>query len=224
MKKAFTNSPLNIKWQPEHFPQGTLVRVKFPSGIERNNDIYEVESVYRNSHSNYVIKTTTPLAIEGLNETFAVGYVVEVIKRGSGPMIIQSVKDPYQWRKNYLQDLRLLWRYKLRFGELVDIHTKTHYNFSTGHDIIYFLMEKLDLFNKPSTIDLSEMAAALQRQSFVHFHRDVVSQFYFRRGNGSVIAISAPKKRVNRWFKQNYNRFLISNKTADANMRKAMDY
>lgn len=211
-----TFSTLNIKAQPEHFPRGTLVRANLPDPGIDSNQVYEVESIVRNAPLNHIIKTKTPCPyIKGNTATFALGCVTEIVKRGDGPVVMEPMykKQSHHWRMTMAEDLRIFRLLKNNYPELdADIHAKTHYLISSGHDIIYFLMEKFGMFEKNVSLDLSDITAALMSQSFVHTRRTPPDEY---TPSGSVYAITAPKKRVDRWFKQNFSRFLTTNKKAE---------
>lgn len=218
------NAPFGIKWQPEHFPKGTLVRAKIPDPNIDPNQVYEVASIIRNAPLNHIIKTTAPCPyIDGNNATFALTYVTEVVKLGTGHVVMEPMYDTptNKWQRMMADDVRLL-----RMTGVLDksvnghIHAKTQYLIMSGHDIIYFLMEKYGLNAKNISVDLSALTTALLTQSFIHMRRTKPSRYL---PCGSVYAMTAPKKRVNRWFQQNFNRFLVTNKSAETAQQKAYD-
>ncbi len=82
-----------IKWRPEHFPAGTLVKAYIDTSLSIDPDVvFEVSELRQNGVDSFIIKTTTPnksKIIDGM-ETFNISYVYEIVKRGDGP----SYKSP----------------------------------------------------------------------------------------------------------------------------------
>lgn len=78
------------------------------------------------------------------------------------------------------------------------LHSRTHYVFFTIHDIQYFLGEKFREKINTFAWTWDNFQDQLMRQSFVKRRYTQYETTY---------AMTAPKKRMDRWFLQNINRF-----------------
>lgn len=104
----------------------------------------------------------------------------------------------------HLDEIKDVWRLSQMYskeGYDYVINLKTNYYIVTGHDIVMYLAA-LHIPNIKN-FDYARASDELFRQSFVKFRR-----FKYPDSFTTTYAIYAPKKRVNRWFKQNVNRFL----------------
>jgi hypothetical protein len=117
--------------------------------------------------------------------------------------------------KTYVDNVLDLHRQRLQFPNMgydFSFHAKTHYLIVTGHDLIFFLMAKHGLYSHkngevevPTNFDYSKAIEELFAQSFVHSRKSIPLQ----RTGIATYMFYAPKKRVDRWFKQNKNRFFV---------------
>ena len=78
------------------------------------------------------------------------------------------------------------------------LHSRTHYVFFTVHDIQFFLGEKFREKINTFAWTWDNFQDQLMRQSFV-------KRRYTQ--HGTTYALTAPKKRMDRWFLKNINRF-----------------
>ena len=117
--------------------------------------------------------------------------------------------------KTYVDIVLDLHRQRLQFPNMGydhSFHAKTHYLIVTGHDLIFFLMAKHGLYayvggklEVPSNFDYLTASDKLFAQTFVHCRKNLKLP-----GEGiATYMFYAPKKRVDRWFKQNMNRFFV---------------
>ena len=74
-----------MKWQPEHFPQGTVVEAKFFDGtVER----HVVKHCVYNAADNFILVCEADDALTG-KKSFSAHYVTQIISRGNGPVYEQ---------------------------------------------------------------------------------------------------------------------------------------
>lgn len=80
-----------VKWAPEHFPQGTRVAVKLPGMSERYPvEEFTVSRISCNDIDSYCI-ISNEIATDGRPKTFNITHVIGIIKRGTGPVLIENV-------------------------------------------------------------------------------------------------------------------------------------
>ena len=121
--------------------------------------------------------------------------------------------------KTYVDNVLDLHRQRPQFPNMGydhSFHAKTHYLIVTGHDLIFFLMAKHGLYTYvngklevPSNFDYRIASDALFAQTFVHCRKNLK----LPGGGIATYMFYAPKKRVDRWFKQNMNRFMKKKST-----------
>lgn len=89
----------SVKWAPAHFPQGTRVAVKLP-GINKRDLIEEftVSHISCNDVDSYCI-VSNEIATDGIlvgePKTFNITHVIGIIKRGIGPLLIESEREKW---------------------------------------------------------------------------------------------------------------------------------
>lgn len=190
-----------MKFHTHHFPAGTIVVLEddmyrhTPSKIP--GEEFEITKVVRTGPVNYVLETTKKMdreAFGDMNQAFNMTCVKAIVKRGSGPVVFHERDfDPKDFR--FLEE-----KHELAAYMNVKIK-KTHFAHWSLRDILMFC-----IINRPvngSMLDMETLQAAVEKQSFVHSLNDY----------GSV---SVNKKRLKRFIKQNYNRFLVKvKKTQD---------
>ncbi len=86
-----------VKWAPQHFPQGTVVKIsRFSPLMHESDDTYTVNKVFCNEVGSYIIETTKKISegyFAGDNVTFNICFVGQVIKRGHGEVIVESQRN-----------------------------------------------------------------------------------------------------------------------------------
>lgn len=214
-----------MKFQPEHFPVGTVFEVaeqvamcRYTAKIigegENTRTIYEenpdlprirvftVEKVIRSGPARYIVVTTTPS--EGYvkhNESYAFDWVERIISRGDGPVKIDHEPgvDSANFHRKEMDLTQSGWgvKHPKQVGA-----PKSHYIIMSFESMIWLLCRKFSKLGH-FVLDTHRMGRALGRQSFVH-------HVMF----GHFHVSYAPKKRVNAWFKANVNRFLVPVKKA----------
>lgn len=101
----------------------------------------------------------------------------------------------YKLARNQIAQFRSMRNDKHWIGLDCDVHCRSQYLFFSFHDLYEFLMEK---FGRDWDKMPTRFQNQLRRQTFVKVRRTP---------HNTVYAFTAPKKRMDRWFKQNINRF-----------------
>lgn len=188
------------KFQPEHFPRGTVCTVKVIGQPART---LVVDCVACNGWGSYVLVTGNRDA-HGLPDNFNISWVISIEQRGSGGM---------QWEQSNARPL---------------FHSKPLQQARTGYVVyhLHSLVEHLLRNESPGsrTFDADRLTTVLSKQSFVK-KRSVTASIkpYMPSINYFVLN----KKKTKRWFQQNKNRFLVSKKTQEklrAEYERSMDY
>lgn len=202
------NKPYEIKWQPAHFPAGTIFQLKDERFFDYLRAVspmlqFEVKEVRNNGLKSYIIETTKrheevddkgkPI-FRDMNYSMNLDHVAAIIKRGDGPTLVRYEEpgcDPSTVSRLMRDFQQQKWpEVKGRFKA-----PRSHYWFTTPHLLIRYLAIK---YMRPGAycLDVRKAALALETQPFVHSMFRWVS--------------AAPKKRVDAWFKANCNRFLVN--------------
>ena len=198
MSKKETN------WQPEHFPVGTVV---LWSVHEEEKYFKEatVKSIVRNGPNSYCLKTgeMEQFSDGSLHEeTINTSHVKKIIKRGEGKVVFEK---PYVSpnHKGFLIE---------RYGKNV-IGSKNHY---FCYDIQSLLLHLVSIKKQDRHTDVFSYliaAHALAKQTFFHSKYEdglIYSRYINPDSRPFYLYFSVDKKRIQKWFKQNYNRFLLS--------------
>lgn len=201
MNKIEQTTPFGIKFGPGHFPPGTKFNVGIYPGDRYTGVEFVAKSVIRNGPRSFVVETETFDDVTQTYKAFHIDHVVQIVKHGQGPLVTEDHSD----RK--LSERRLkeakMDVVKMRVSKVC---LKTHY--LAVSDILSFGM-LLDQFIKPlvpfgTCLDMDELTDSLLTQTFVEKQVHVLDA----RFNWEKRYYIAPKKRVNRWVKQNVNRYL----------------
>lgn len=101
----------------------------------------------------------------------------------------------------YIKDVWRLTKQYSNAGYDYKLNLKTNYYIVSGHDIVLYLAA----LHLPGVknFDHGKASSELMKQSFVKRRK-----FKYPDGFTTTYLIYAPKKQVDRWFKQNKNRFL----------------
>lgn len=99
-----------INWQPEQFPQGTVIEVDCTDLLTVNADAtFTVNKVVRNGPNSYVVETTTPwLSSVNINRSFHLSRVVAIRTPGKGKVVIDNGHfgiNKTTWLRSYLSTL-----------------------------------------------------------------------------------------------------------------------
>lgn len=183
------------RFPPEAFPKGTIVKWQVFDCEEPKE--CEVEYVVEQGYDNYLIKFVTPdQASDELNflNVFNIYYVIQIVKRGSGPMIIKqglptTIKEGNS--TSLLKNILNLSSSKKGRRKVIPWHLLEDYadwylqsQYGRGH---FFNFKRLEVLIKNSNMKAS--------RKFVSSCGACVSVKYFQR-----------------WLKRNVNRLLISKK------------
>ena len=224
-----SNMKFGIKLSPQHFPVGTqFKKSSSPFGKDDPNydKILTATGYSYNGPCSFVIHYEGEEFIKGLHNLVNSYWVTEIVKRGDGPVEVSKYHSTYNWRNAYVEEaLRFVYAPKTHHWDGIDSHVclKTNYLFFTYHDIIYMM---LDVCKKdPSEFyDIDAIEEAIRNSpnaGFIKVLRGNIS--IHPSGCKTVIGYTANKKRFNRWFKQNINRFKKSVKIAKTEYYARMD-
>lgn len=192
-----------MKFHTHHFPKGTIVVLDDDMCGYTTSKIpgeeFETTKVVRTGPSNYVLETTkkmNPEVFGDMNQAFNVTCVKAIVKRGDGPVVFHEQDfDPMDFR--FLEEKHIL-------ADYLNIKIKkTHFAHWSLRDILIFCINTRPV--NGSMLDMERMLSAVEKQSFVKTSD--------RNGQGFG-CVSVDKKRLKRFIKQNYNRFLVNVKKA----------
>ena len=212
------NNRFNIKWSPAHFPVGTTFTVlQKPGNIVHGDNRYTVRKVIRNAPNNHLLLCEEPsqhieipeLTDDPIKAIFSIHQVKSIIKRGTGAAKVFHSDDEKNniYKEDYLCTLKLI----LSDDSVIisPASAKTNYIFYGLRSTVMAYAEKEGFTNMNICIDIERVEEALDNQSFVLQHG-----MYSRKAN---------KKRVDRWLKQNLNRYLTTIEFAAKRAAEALD-
>lgn len=188
-----------MKFNTHHFPAGTIVVLEDDIYSHTTSKIpgeeFEITKIVRTGPKDYVLETTSksnPETFGDMNEAFHMTCVKTIVKRGDGPVVFHERDfDPLDFR--FLEEKHIL-------GDYLNVKIKkTHFAHWSLRVILMFCIN--DRPASASTLDMETMLAAVEKQSFV--------KTIDRNGRGFGY-VSVDKKRLKRFIKQNYNRFLLN--------------
>lgn len=216
----------NIKLSPQHFPVGTLFRKStdpLGEGDPNYGKVLTCTGINYNGVGSFVIHHDGAEHIEGVRNGVNAYWVTEIIKRGDGPVVFDN-KHSWDRIKAHIEDvLHFVYAPKDWRWDKVDTHVclKTNYLFFTYHDIIYVMLAKYK--KDPSEyVSYDKIESALRNDPNTTFIRTIGSGVDYDTFKG-VAGYKANKKRLDRWFKQNINRFKKSVKRAKQEEVEMMD-
>lgn len=213
-----------MKFQPEHFPVGTIFEVAPEHGMVHYKEIttgegesakvtYEEDRdapkqtvftalfVMRAGPTNYIVVTST--RGEGyvkMNQGFHLSLIKRIVQPSGAHVVVRYDGNvPPNWHYEEMSRTQQGWG--TRYPGLIG-HPKSHYIVLSYPTMMMLLMHKF-MRPGPYCLDVNSMGRAMGRQSFVH--QVELGQFHVSY---------APKKRLNAWFKANVNRFLTPVKEA----------
>lgn len=206
-----------MNFQPQHFPVGTTFEVnddvaKFHKDDDGNYiSVFTATGVHRNGPNSYVVQTTVLRTIgkSSMFVSFHTDNIKRIVKRGAGPMNIEYMQYSAAEiiYKDFIREQTGLSKFAFKTEQAAQVlgSARTHYLFLGADTLMVQLVHR---FLQPNHFVFDEQAAArsLMQQSFVH---TVLL--------GKHLHVHcAPKKRLNRWLKQNVNRFLVNVKQKQA--------
>lgn len=211
-----------MKFAPEHFPSGTVFRLKDDAHFRRRygDREFTVQKVCRNGVNSYVLKTTrlheNQDIFPGMYHNFNIDHVEAIVRRGAGPMLIEHDTYPDAAEVVFKDMQRYQNELSPRMYASQPKSSRTHYQILNIEILVRHLVLKF-LPDSHHVFDADACRRALMAQSFVH-----------RNCSNSFFTVHwAPKKRVDAWFQANKNRFLYSVKRAqreyDAEMSRIME-
>ncbi len=184
-----------INWQPQHFPKGTVVRIKGFKRVEKdvvtNYEATEmqvtVNMVIQNGISSWLIQTDEMNDALDLHRSYNFDHIHSIVKRGEGPLVVSYIHDRHPSLNNKLSitDKPL---------------NKRRYYWMGVYEIFYHLVNNTSL---PKELCLKEeFMEFFMKQSFVR------KQKMFFGKNWNWYIYSADKKKARRFFQQNVNRWI----------------
>jgi len=184
-----------INWQPEHFPQGTVVRIKGFKRVEKDVvTSYEatdmqvtVVMVIQNGPDSWLVQTDEMNEALDLHRSYNFGHIHSIVKRGEGPLLVSYIRERHEKLNNKLSitDKPL---------------NKRRYYWMGIHEVFSHLVNSSSL---PKALFLKgEFMEFFMKQSFVK------KQEMFPGENRNWFIYSADKKKARRFFQQNINRWI----------------
>lgn len=109
--------------------------------------------------------------------------------------------------------------YDQHYGDLEDqpINRKTHYYSLTDHDVLLHLWSKMSNTDQWDNHYFSFPRAEVELRKQTFYKRVCLQSYVYKPSsakfsvleNNHYVGRSAPKKKIEKWFKQNMNRFLV---------------
>lgn len=196
---------MNTKFGTHHFPIGTVFTISGTGLANHDTDRqWTVAGIARNGVRSYVLRTGEFKMIAGSNHEimYNISYVDHIVKRGTGPLVIdhnyhgmRPAKD-----KQVRKDLDLL---EIRSPFENFVPKKGFYN--TGGLNTVVLYEASKIGHESMAVDLNALTTAVGQQTWC---KSVAAKGYFH-----VAVVN--KKRLRRFIQQNINRFLFDVKKAE---------
>lgn len=212
-----------IKPAPEHFPPGTVVEVNLPFWTKDGKRvIFEVARVVTNGINSFVAETNVKKDTKvfgDMYESFNLQHIWRIVKAGQHPAIVEYSRSRPEWVKQQYDTHAEAQNAKWRYSNARVKSGKTNYVWDYTYESLL-----LHLFDKHRSqgnnmLDLHTMGEELHRQTFI---RASVTSFFEGWGYRQVVC-SAPKKRVDAWFKANFNRFLLNLKKEELRQLEEME-
>lgn len=194
-----------IKLSPAHFPAGTLFRCDISHFTEEaRNRVRKATVVSYNGPGSAVVYfepnvTADDELVNGIN----IEHVCEIIKRGDGEVIFLNHGKKGFATQRYIRDaLDLKYGQKNESWEGIrrDFSLRNNYLFFDYQEIVRVLIERYHADTCGDYFDIEAICKAIAYSSFV---RKIKSS----PESGWHYVICANKKRMNKWFKTNLNRF-----------------
>ena len=199
-------TPFGIKFGPGHFPAGTLFKANLCHTRAYDVVTWVAKQVIRNGPLSYVVETETFDEVCGINKAFHISHVTRIVKRGDGKLKMVDHSE-FNAIGDFFKDAK-----EASIAMNIDVCLKTHY--LTVHDGVSYtnlVSHKVkDMVPIGTSVDMGRLMDALFNQTFVKRTTFVISKEF----DWSRDYFIAPKKRVDRWLKQNINRYLKKVKVA----------
>lgn len=210
-----STTPFGIKFGPGHFPAGTQFKVNLFHNRAYDDVVWVAKKVILNGPLSYVVETETFDEFTSTNKAFHISHVTQIIKRGDGKL---EVVDHSEFNESgdffeYAKDASIAMN--------IDVCLKTHYlTVLDGVSYTNLVSHKVkDMVPIGTSVDMNRLTDALFDQTFVKTKSFVMC----KELSWSRSYYIAPKKRVDRWLKQNINRYLIKVKVAQDEYDDAMN-
>jgi len=177
-----------MKWQPEHFPRGTVVEYCIGSKNFNETKTDVVKNIVQNGVDSYCIQTDTWDERTGINTAFNIDHVTKIVKRGKGGMKY-SVTADYPVNKSFQSTTfrKAKSKYQCLFG--IEMYVTAA--------VLRHIPEHGKIF------DFDKMRECIYSvQNPLGIRRRVLDE------NIGIYVHDVSKKKVKRWLKQNINRFL----------------
>lgn len=179
-----------------HFPKGTLFTLDYScfsdSNAVRKHKVFEVVDVTMNGPGSFIVTTTTPsseiytsFGDSGIGFSVNIDLVNKIVKRGTGKVV---------FGKRHIRPISFIRSPYTVSMTAATGKCKTNYVGFDEYDIVNQSVFKLSL-PISCQIDGVRLIQALKKQ-------------YFVKRNGHVC--TANRKRLDRWIKQNINRFMMT--------------
>lgn len=182
-----------MKFQPQQFAAGTVFEIEFPFRCTDSPIFTSSGKVFRNGTDSYVVETTTKGKVTDF-ASYNLEHVKRIIKSGNGTLKISYNGVMWDDSAAYVKEMA---RIQNDLRE-VNVRRRTHYVFYNPELLIQLIVHKT-FGGGHYVLDVNKMTSAFSSQTFV---RSVVLSEYF---TGDV----APKKRADKWIRQNFSRFLV---------------
>lgn len=202
IKMIMVEEPVAIpKWQPQHFPTGTVVVLKNyknePDGsltyCSGGNAEFIVKSVRMTNTGNYLLDSGIQnKSLDDMNYVFNVAHVTSIKSRGAGPVKMEH------WR-NYSKMINL------KSEITYDVLNKRRYYSTCVRELLAFLIHNNKSFQAEMGLR-RDYVELFMRQSFVKSYR-------FPGGWHGYVSVD--KKKAKRWLQQNINRLLMTRKESN---------
>lgn len=184
-----------INCQPEHFPQGTVVRIKGFKRVEKDVvTSYEatdmqvtVNMVIQNGSDSWLIQTDEMNEALDLHRSYNFSHIHSIVKRGDGPLRVSYIRERHEKLNNKLSitDKPL---------------NKRRYYWMGIHEVFAHLV---NISSLPKALFLKgEFTAFFMKQTFIK------KQEMFPGENRKWFIYSADKKKARRFIQQNINRWI----------------
>ena len=192
-----------MKYQPEHFPRGTVVEYSVGGG-KSNTKLAVVDSIQKNGADSYCIRTKKSGMY--MYTFFNISHVVKIVERGQGPMVFIEQKIT-----THNQD----W-----FSIVKPHKAKNRYQCCFNIDD-YILLNMSNLTNNTQLVDFDRLKKHIRSvQNPLGIRKRLVQHMYsvqyphLAEDHDKFTVLDVSKKKLKRWLKQNINRFLIKKKVA----------
>lgn len=206
------------KWNTGHFPADTTFTVN--DDIGRNamdgTRYFDVDHVFTATHlinngpGSYVVCTTddNPSERIGGKQCYNIDHVKAIIKRGTGPV---KIGDERRDGTNTTERVEYVQRF-VNDPELCQYKKKNEYMGASIRDYLMLLIDKY--VPEGSIFDMEKAITAL--------HKAGIYRITYINDNGwcDLPIMTANKKRLHKWLKQNTNRFLRKLKEVQAEEAK----